>query len=63
MRGTFGLGKFLKKGLSQKDNKKSKNRKKNLINLNSPEIQNLNEEKDKLLVEENKILEKIDSVC
>ena len=62
MRGTFGLGKFLKKGLSQKDNKKLKNTKKNLTSLNSPEIQNLQEEKDKLLVEENKILEKIDSV-
>ena len=62
MRGTFGLGKFLKKGLSQKDNKKSKNTKKNLTNFNSPEIQNLQEEKDKLLLEENKILEKIDAV-
>ena len=58
MRGTFGLGKFLKKGLSKKDNKKLKNTK-NLTSLNSPEIQNLQEEKDKLLVEENKILENI----
>ena len=62
MRGTFGLGKIFKKGLSDKDNKKVKNTKKNLINLNSPEIQILQEEKDKLLVEENKILEKIDAV-
>ena len=28
MRGTFGLGKFIKKGLSDKDNKKVKNTKK-----------------------------------
>ena len=62
MRGTFGLGRILKKGLSQKDNKKAKNTKNNLVNLNSPEVQILQDEKDKLLVEENKILEKIDSV-
>ena len=62
MRGTFGLGRIIKKGLSQKDNKQVKNTKKNLDNLNTPEIKILQVEKDKLLEEENKILEKIDSV-
>ena len=60
MRGTFGLGRIIKKGLSQKDNKQVKNTKKNLDNLNSPEVQILQDEKDKLLMEENNILEKID---
>ena len=62
MRGTFGLGRILKQSLSEKGNKKVKNTKKNLNNLNSPKIQILQGEKDKLLEEENKILEKIDSV-
>ena len=62
MRGTFGLGRIFKKSLSVKGNKKIKNTKKNLDKLNTPEIQILQGEKDKLLEEENTILEQIDSI-
>ena len=62
MRGTFGLGRILKQSLSAKGNKKVKNTKNNLDNFNSPEIQILQKEKDKLLEEENIFLEKIDAV-